>query len=207
MSISYEVRPICAGEWLPDRCMSVKEPLAIHNLAPQYGCPGLLFGEPGIRNRTEFEEFYRNILNRFACCGFIAWEKDKVIGYMNFFPHIIAQKMKFYGWGETEGEQPDTLIHHCISLVQSMNHRHKGIGADLTRHTLEWAKAHKWKRYEVHRVLPDIDAGITNEQKSAVSFWRKFGFSIIGEEEADEETKKLYGADTRYSMALDFNDF
>jgi len=203
--IAYEIRPIRVEEWLPDRCMSIKEPLEIHNLTPQCGCPNLLFGESQIRNRTEFEDFYHNVLNRFTCCGFIAWEKDRIIGYINFFPHEIAQKIKFYGWGETEGEQPDTLIHHCISIVQNLNYRRKGIGASLIRRSLGWAKTNQWKRYEVHRVLPDMDKGVASEQKSILSFWKKFGFSIIKEEEADEETKKYYGVDKRYSLALDID--
>lgn len=187
--------------------MSVREPLGIRKLSPQCGCPGLLFGDPRIQNRTDFEEFYQDVLNHFGCCGFIAWERDRVIGYTNFFPHVIAQKMKFYGWGEMEGEQPDTLVHHCISLVQCSRYRRKGIGTSLIRYSLEWAQNHNWRRYEVHRVLPDTDAGIANEQKSVLSFWRKFGFSIIREEEADEETKKWYGADKRFSLAVDIDNF
>lgn len=120
-----------------------------------------------------------------------------------FFPQKIAQKIKFYGWGKVKPEQSGTLVHHCISMVQNPNYRHKGIGACLVKHSLEWAKVHKWKRYEVHRVLPDTDKGIANEQKSTLSFWKKFGFSIMREEKADEKTKKYYGIGKRYSLALD----
>lgn len=208
MNIAYQICPICAEEWLPDRCMSIKEPLDIGNLIPQYGCPNLLFGKSQIQNRIEFEEFYSNVLNRYACCGFVAWEKGRVIGYTNFFPHGIARKIKFYGWGGTDGEQPDTLVHYCISIVQYPDYRHKGIGSSLVRYALvryalEWAKTHQWKRYEVHRVLPDVNKGVENEQKSVLSFWRKFRFSVIGEEEADEAIRKFYGVDKRYSLALD----
>ncbi len=202
MDTTYKIRPMCAEEWLPDRCLSVKEPVNPHDPVPRYGCPNLLFGG-SIRNRTEFEDFYRNVLDQFTCCGFIAWEGDRIIGYVNFFPQKIAQKIKFYGWGDTKDEQPDTLIHHCISVIQNPNYRRKGIGTDLIRHSLEWAETRAWKRYEVHRVLPDMDKGIASEQKSTLSFWRKLGFSIIGEEDADEATKQYYGANKRYSMALD----
>ncbi|MDR2036944.1 MAG: GNAT family N-acetyltransferase [Bacteroidales bacterium] len=205
MNAVYEIRPICIEEWLPDRCMSIKEPLEIHNLIPQHGCPNLLFDKSQIRDRTGFEAFYHDVLNRFTCCGFIAWEKDRIIGYTNFFPHEIARKIKFYGWGETEEEQPDTLIHHCISIVRNPDYRHIGIGSSLIRHSLEWAKTNQWRRYEVHHVLPDIDKGTVSEQKSVLSFWKKFGFSIIGEEEADEKTRKYYGVNKRYSLALDIN--
>ena len=207
MDTAYEIRPINAWEWLPDRCMPIEEPLDLRGLAPRYGCPGLLSGGARIRNRAEFEEFYRNVLDRFVCCGFVAWEGDRIIGYTNFFPREIARQIKFYGWGEAEGERPDTLIHHCISIVRNPNWRRRGIGTGLVRHSLEWAQAHRWKRYEVHRVLPDLDKGATNEQKAVLSFWRKFGFSIIGEEEADDETRRYYGADRRYSLALDMDAY
>lgn len=204
MNEEYEIRPICAEEWLPDRCLSIKMPLEINNLIPQHGCPNLLFGKTKIRDRVEFEDFYHKVLNRFSCCGFIAWKGDRVIGYTNFFPHEIARTMKFYGWGEMENEGSGTLIHHCISMIQNDNYRCKGIGTSLVRHSLDWAKIHQWKRYEVHRVLPDIHKGIVDEQKSTLPFWKKLGFSIVREEEADLETKKYYGVDKRYSLALDF---
>lgn len=207
MNIIYEIRPICGKEWLPDRCMATGIPLHIRDSSPQYGCPGFLFGNPGIRNRIDFEDFYRNVLNRFSGCGFVAWEKGAVIGYTNFFPHGIAQKIKFYGWGEAEDEQPDTLVHHCVSIVQNPDYRHKGIGGNLLRHSLEWAKANKWRRYEVHHVLPDNEKGIADNQKSVLSFWRKLGFSISGEEEADNDTREYYGVNTRYSLALDLDSF
>ena len=203
MSLTYEIRPVHAAEWLPDRCMSMMDPLAISHLTPQCGCPGLLSGKSPIRNRTDFEDFYSYVLNRFSCCGFVAWEKNRIIGYTNFFPHAIAREIKFYGWGGEEEVQPGTLVHHCISIIRNPDYRRKGIGSGLIRHSLEWARMHGWKRYEVHCVLPDTDQGAPSEQKSILSFWRKSGFTITREEEADEETRKCYGAVKRYSLALD----
>lgn len=203
MRIDYEIRPICAEEWLPDRCLSVDAPLDARCLLPQHGCPNLLFGKPPIHDRASFVEFYRTVLRRVGCCGFVAWEKDRVIGYTNFFSHEIAREMKFYGWGGEEEEQPDTLVHHCVSLIRNSQYRRQGIGSSLLRRTLAWATAHEWKRYEVHQVLPDIDTGVAAEQKSVLSFWRKIGFAVIREEDADEATRNAYGVETRYSLALE----
>ena len=67
MAVAYEIRPIRAEEWLPDRCVAVDAPLAARDASPRCGCPSLLFGESRIRNRIDFEEFYRDVLRRFSC--------------------------------------------------------------------------------------------------------------------------------------------
>jgi len=207
MTLTYEIRPIRAEEWLPDRCMALPEPLDTRALAPQHGCPGLLFGGQHIRNRGEFEKFHLDVLTRFSCCGFMAWEKGKVLGYITFFPHEIARRIRFFGWGCTEENLAGTLVHQCISLVRNARYRRRGIGSALVQHALEWGKANNWKRYAVHRVLPESDKGITAEQKSALPFWSKFGFRVTREEEADAETRKAYGVESRYSLALELADY
>ena len=202
----HDIRPIRADEWLPDRCLSMDEPFDPRGAAPRHGCPSLLLHGSRIRNRIEFEKFYHSVLNRFSGCGFVAWENGGVIGYTNFFPQQTARKLRFYGWGETKGDQPGALVHHCISIVRNTNYRRKGIGTQLLQHSLHWAKRAGWIRYEVHNVLPDGDNVFAHEQKAAVSFWRKFGFAVIREQDADAETIRRYGAKKRYSLALNLGD-
>lgn len=57
-----------------------------------------------------------------------------------FFPQKIAQKIKFYGWGDAYDKSARILVHHCISIIRNVNYRHKGIGTNLIKHSLEWAK-------------------------------------------------------------------
>lgn len=199
--MNYEIKPIRLGEWLPDRCMPLGE-LDLMTVKPEAGCHSLNgFYTEG--NRTKLINLYHDALESTGCCGFIAWHGFKVIGYNNFFPHEVAKSIQFYGWGNETNNSATTLVHHCISIAGHPEYRRKGIGTALIKHSLDWAKHHGWKQFEVHLVLPDNPSGFNQEQKSCCSFWKKFGFEVVREIEADSETKTFYSVNKRYSMALD----
>ncbi|NIR50040.1 MAG: GNAT family N-acetyltransferase, partial [Phycisphaerae bacterium] len=81
---------------------------------------------------------------------FVAWDYDRVIGYNNFFPREFAQTTRFYGWGKKDDKMPETLIHHCISLVRHPKYHRKGIGTSLIKHSLDWCRENGWQQFEVH---------------------------------------------------------
>ena len=205
--MDYDIRAISLDEWLPDRCMPGGDPLDPAALKPEHGCGSLAEHcqkfAPG--NRRLLEELYRDVLDRFGCCGFVAWHEGRVVGYNNFFPREIAREIRFYGWGTDEDSCPKTLVHNCISVLRNDKFRRKGIGANLMLHSLRWGKSREWERMEVHLVLPNVANGFANEQKSGRAFWEKLGFGVFRSEEACPATKKIYGVNDRYSMAVDLN--
>lgn len=202
--IHYEIRPIRAGEWLPDRCMPSGEPLDPKTVTREAGCSSLnSFYTKG--SREKLETLYRKVLDCTGCCGFVAWIGGRIVGYNNFFPREVAQDIEFYGWGRQEDDTSSTLVHNCISIIRNADYRRKRIGTSLIACSLDWAKQNGWKRFEVHLVLPDIPAGFENEQKSCQTFWEKFGFEVFRSEESSVETKNAYEVDVRHSMALDLD--
>lgn len=205
--MDYDIRAISPDEWLPDRCLSEGVPLDPAGLEPEHGCGSLAEHcekfAPG--NRALLEALYRDVLERFGCCGFVAWHEGKIVGYNNFFPRQIAREIRFYGWGTDEDISPTTLVHNCISMLRNNKFRRKGIGTNLMLHSLRWGKSHGWERMEVHLVLPNVASGFANEQKSGQAFWEKLGFSVFRSEEACPATKEMYGVNERYSMAVDLN--
>jgi GNAT superfamily N-acetyltransferase len=207
--IIYTIKPISPEEWLPDRCMNVKDPLDPKMLKPERGCPGLLYGigQSQPWTRKNLDELYCGVIGTYHCCGFIAWENDRIIGYNNFFPSRIARDINFYGWGNNENTSSDTLVHNCISIVSNDKYRRHKIGTNLIKKSLEWAKKAGWKHFEVHLVLPNIASGFENEQKSALAFWGKIGFSIVSENQANEATKKFYKVDKRYSLSISLENY
>ena len=178
--MDYEIRPISPAEWLPDRCLPPGAPLDPAEMKPEHGCGSLAEHcekfMPG--SRRLLEGLYRDTIDRFGCCGFVAWSEDRIVGYNNFFPREVAQDVRFHGWGTHEDKEPQTLVHNCVSVLRNSAYRRKGIGTNLIQKSLSWGKANAWKRFEVHQVMPDAPANFENMQKSAVSFWQKLGFDV-----------------------------
>ncbi len=199
-SADFIIRPICKDEWLPDRCLVSQEPFDPKAHQRQAGCSSLdWFFTHG--SREKLEEIYTRAIDEYGGCGFVTWEADKVVAYHTFFPREIAQQIKFFGWGTDEDTDPKTLVHNCITLVRG-KYRRRGIGTSLVKHSLQWAKENGWQRFEVHLVLPDCDEGWKGEQKTCRTFWEKLGFQVYRSEEADDETKELFGVNERFSMYL-----
>jgi GNAT superfamily N-acetyltransferase len=205
--MDYDIRAISPDEWLPDRCMPGGEALDPADLKPEHGCGSLAEHcqkfAPG--DRRLLEGLYRDVLDRFGCCGFVAWHEGKIVGYNNFFPRKIASDIRFYGWGTDQDIAPKTLVHNCISILRNDTFRRKRIGTNLMLHSLRWGKSHGWERMEVHLVLPSVASGFANEQKSGQAFWEKLGFRVFRSKEACAATKEMYGVNERYSMAVDLN--
>ena len=142
MKLNCDIRPIRLEEWLPDRCMPEGDPLDPDVLTPGCGCGSLSEHcekfAPG--SRESLVSLYEDALARFGCCGFVAWVGKRIAGYSNFFPREIASDVRFYGWGGPEDAAPHTLIHNCISILRNPEHRRKGVGTGLIKHSLRWGK-------------------------------------------------------------------
>jgi GNAT superfamily N-acetyltransferase len=103
-------------------------------------------------------------IDKYGGCGFVAWDKGKIIAYHNFFPMEIAQKIKFYGHGFGSPQPDKTLVHNCLTIVKG-DYLRKGIASRLVKESINWAKTNDWKRFEVHLVLPDCAKGWQSDQK------------------------------------------
>ena len=197
------IKPIRLDEWLPDRCLNGLEPFDPNSHLPESGCPSINYSLKN--NRETLEQLYQLSINKYGGCGFIAWDKDKIIAYHNFFPSEVAQKTKFYGYGSDSIQSDRILIHNCLTIVKG-NYLRKGISSRLVKESIDWARTNDWKRFEVHLVLPDCEKGWRSDQKSFLSFWERFGFRIFKEYEADKGTEQFYGVTKRYSMYLPLDD-
>ncbi len=202
-TLRFEIRPISSDEWLPDRCLGGGKPFDPKANQSESGCTSLdEFYTHG--SREKLEGIYRKTIEQFGGCGFVTWEGDKVVAYHNFFPREMAQETRFFGWGAEEDTFPKTLVHNCLTMVRDGYFR-KGICSSLVEHSLKWAKENGWKRFEVHLVLPDCENGWQGEQKTCRSFWEKLDFQVYRTQEANEDTRRIYGVDMRFSMFINLN--
>jgi GNAT superfamily N-acetyltransferase len=200
---TIKIKPIKLDEWLPDRCLNGIEPFDPKSYSTEPGCPSLNYFQKN--NRESLEQIYQLTINKYGGCGFVAWDNDKIIAYHNFFPIEIAKQIKFYGYGFDLAYTDNTLIHNCLTIVKG-DYLRKGISSRLVKKSIDWAKANDWKRFEVHLVLPDCEKGWQSDQKSCLSFWKRFGFRIFKEYKADKETEQYYGVTKRYSIYLSLDN-
>jgi len=224
--LEIDIRPITMDEWLPDRCLGGGKPIDPATLTPEAGCSSLCWFYTGmglglsreqclarplgeIKKEADYEpacremlvELYRETIEQYGGCGFVAWLDGKIVGYHNFFPREISCRIRFFGWGEDEDDAPSTLVHNCITHIRG-DYSRKKIGTRLARASLSWAKDNGWKRFEVHLVLPDVDDGFRSEQKSCRTFWEKLGLTVYRTRE-DKEAQEAYGVPVRHSMVAD----
>lgn len=198
---AIEIRPIRLDEWLPDRCLTSATPFDPNSGLPGCGCPGLNCTKRN--NREGLVQLYERAINKYGCCGFVAWDRDRVVAYNNFFPKEEAKDIGFYGCVcDTDSGSPEkTLVHNCLTIIKG-DYLRKGICSRLMQESVIWAKANGWKGFEVHLVLPDCDTGWQSSQKGCLSFWERLGFTVLKEYNADEETRRYYGVTQVYSMYL-----
>ena len=201
----FIIRPIRVDEWLPDRCLGGGVPFDAKVCEPEAGCSSIdWFYTHG--SREKLEEIYQRAIREYGGCGFVTWEGDKVVAYHNFFPREMARQIKFFGWGTDEDNTEETLVHNCLTMVRGKYFR-RGVCSSLVKYSLVWAKENGWERFEVHLVLPDCEEGWHGEQKTCRTFWEKLGFRVYRTQEADAETRHLFGVDVRYSMFLNLKDW
>ncbi|QQO07708.1 GNAT family N-acetyltransferase [Breznakiella homolactica] len=193
------IKPITLDGWLPDRCLSGQEPFDPVSCPPEAGCPGINYSIK--HNRETLERLYRSAIETYGGCGFITWERDRVIACHTFFPLQMAKDIKFYGHGSGADSSGRVLVHNCLTAVGG-DYARKGIGSRLVTASLDWAKANGWDRFEVHRVLPASEKGWRADQKSCLPFWERFGFRVFREYEAEPEAEAYYGVKKQYSLCL-----
>jgi GNAT superfamily N-acetyltransferase len=176
--LNIEVRPISLKEYLPDRCMG-SEPFDPNEVEKLQGCPSLSkVGNLG----TNLESFYKQVLEKYGGCGFVAWHKGLVVGHITFFPNEVARRVRFWGWGERDLPIVRALVINCISVASNEKFRRIGVGTRLVTSTIEWVRENEWPRLEVHHVPSGEGlSSITwrHEQKGTKTFWEKFGFKVL----------------------------
>lgn len=172
--MQYEIRPISVEQWLPDRCLRFKEPFKPSESQPAAGCERLqaVFSKG---ERSRLVALYEDILLRYGCCGFVAWQGEMVLGYNTFFPRNWSPTLPR---GQADLISQGTLVHHCISIADSEKFREDEMAGEMIRRSLTWARDHGWERFEVSDVYHDKLPFANMIRRHYRSFWEKLGFQV-----------------------------
>jgi GNAT superfamily N-acetyltransferase len=130
------------------------------------------------RSNAIRRRFFGDVRRQYGNCVFVAWDDDRIVGFLMFFPRSVAIKI---GLRPMPPEGPDdrTLVLMCMQVAHG--YRGKGVGTALVQSVMNWAREHGWKRIEVNRVT---------EGKSdadwwwswALPKWQRIGFCVVRKE-------------------------
>lgn len=152
-------------------------------------------------------EFMREIIRRYGTCALLAWDEDKVTGFIRFYPLDVARMMGaavpekkhlavvFAGphrfppdpealWVQCVmtcrpyiGEKPATAGPHHFPGSSEAGAR-RGVGQQLVHALIDWARPRGWKRI-VKQAHPDLDVYYGIFGGGGRAFWEKAGFRVI----------------------------
>ena len=162
-----------------DYIMSAQEPPGIEVAV---GCR--VHVDPEKWPNPMYVTYYKKLTEAYGACAILAWQDRTVVGFLPFTPTECGQRLPacvHYVDKERMAEvrafapvpqsdlSPKALKTHCLSVRESM--RRKGLGSQMVRYLVEWARANGWERIQGWAFetsdfgwLPDI------------VFWEKCGF-------------------------------
>jgi GNAT superfamily N-acetyltransferase len=144
------------------------------------------------------------MIRRYGTCAILAWEGQKVVGHLRFYPMEIARLFvppeddrspKVLTWAGDPEEDEGTLWVQCVMTARpyigpepdGVTGRNwpamteagarRGIGLKLVLGLVDWAQAHGWRRV-VKVAHADIDCFYGQLGGGGKAFWEKAGFHV-----------------------------
>lgn len=172
--IPIVIRPMDTGYLMADR-----EP---NGVEVAVGCR--VQAKPEQWPNPMYVTYYRKLTDAYGACAILAWQEQTVVGFLPFIPtecginlpaclHYVDEE----DIAEVEAFSPipeddmrrRVLKTHCLSVKQAM-HR-KGLGSQMVRYLVEWAKVNEWQRIEGWAFEKSNFSWLPN-----IVFWEKCGF-------------------------------
>lgn len=134
-------------------------------------------------------QFIREMIRRYGTCAILAWEKQKVVGHLRFYPMKIARMVYYSDFICSEACEPKedegTIWVLCVMTSTPYDDSEgakkagarKGIGQKLIQGLITWARKHGWQRL-VKVAHADLDCFYGNLGGGGKSFWEKAGFKV-----------------------------
>jgi GNAT superfamily N-acetyltransferase len=156
---------------------------------------------PWERYRQRNRSLLTKITKTYGACAILARDKDKIVGHLRFYPKGICG-LKGAGGLCLQQDHPagpaddfddsdfsdaaliddETLVVHCLmtgSAEQRENpYQRKGIGTQMVRNLIAWARANGWRRIEVDS-FEDIPIIYEMTGGAGHTFWEKLGFHLV----------------------------
>lgn len=130
------------------------------------------------RSRELRRRFFKEIREEYGNCVMFAWDQDKIVGFLMFFPKLVARRVGLKTLPD-RGRSDKTLVYGCMQMAEG--YRGKGVGTELVQKLIAWARRNGWHRIEV----TGVNRGDEDEHWRwgwALPKWQKLGFRVVREE-------------------------
>jgi len=128
--------------------------------------------------------YYGKLTAAYGACAILAWQDQTVVGFLPFVPaqcgidlpfclHYVDEEgmadVKAFSPVPKDDMSPRALRTHCLSVKQAM--RRKGLGSQMVRYLVAWARANEWQRI-AGWAFEKSDFGWLPD----IVFWERCGF-------------------------------
>ncbi len=137
----------------------------------------------------------------YGACAIVVRAGDEVVGLLRFYPKAVWDMVGAGGlclqqdhpWGPADDFansdfpplahiQDRTLVVHCLMTGCARQKEHpyqrKGLGSQMVRTLIEWAKLKGWSRIEA-AAFEDLPIIYEITGSAGHTFWEKLGFSVV----------------------------
>jgi hypothetical protein len=156
---------------------------------------------PWTRYRDRNTPLLMKLTRVYGACAIIARDVDRIVGQLRFYPKTVCDMegagclciQQDHPAGPTDdfvdGDFPDpaniedkTLAVHCLMTGRPQQegnpYQRKGVGTQLVKTLIQWAKANGWDRIEADS-FEDIPIIYKITGSAGHTFWEKMGFRIV----------------------------
>ena len=142
----------------------------------------------------------RKLIQTYGTCAMLAWDGDRVVGFLRFYPKVLSSFPEAGGMCLQQGHPAGTsdqlvdrrfpsldeienkeLTVHCLMtgtpFLGENPYQRKGIGTRMAQALIEWATARGWKAIEA-RAHAGLNVLYANTGNTGTGFWKKLGFTI-----------------------------
>jgi GNAT superfamily N-acetyltransferase len=156
----------------------------------------------------------RRLTAVYGACAMLAWEGERVVGSLRFYPRAIVGQAGFclqqdppHGPAAELAETPlpplgeladRTLRVHCLMLAPGAEAatRRRGLGTALARALIAWAHERGWAAIEA-TAYQDLDLIYALTGQAGRRFWERLGFAV-----AAEDGEPAFAEDNDWSRTL-----
>jgi GNAT superfamily N-acetyltransferase len=152
------------------------------------------------RYRERNTPLLRKLTRIYGACAILARVGDRIVGQLRFYPKFVCNMKRAGGlcllqdfpngpaddfaekdFPPLQNIEDKTLVIHCLMTGSSQQKENpfqrKGIGTQMVRSLIQWAKANEWESIEVD-AFEDIPIIYEITGSAGITFWRKLGFRL-----------------------------
>jgi hypothetical protein len=159
-----------------------------------------------MQSQSRFElnrRFLLRVIETYGSCAVLAWDENRVVGQMRFFPGALLDSFGIESmcmqqghpcgvspeiiqaeWPALKEARRKPLFVNCMmtgSPCQPENpYQRRGLASEMVRELVRWARETRWPAIEAH-AFSDLPAIYEITGQAGRLFWEKLGFSTVSQ--------------------------